>query len=291
MIFADHYSLDPVGADRYRSELRQIPGAYMEDPQRYPLLFNLAASIHQQFSAEIPIISISGAQGTGKSTLAKLLGELLGRVFDLRSAVVSLDDFYLTRGERQALARKIHPLLATRGVPGTHDVLLMTSALEALKAGRGVEVPVFSKGSDDREGFRFQDAVDIIICEGWCWGASPEPGFRLGNPVNELEAIEDESGAWRHYVNDQLVGYQDLFAADGTVFLKVPSMDAVFRWRWQQEQELRERQVGQAVMDEQGVRGFIATFERLTRWMLESMPDKVDVCVNLDENHSIGGIG
>ena len=39
--------------------------------------------------------------------------------------VLSLDDFYLGRRDRAALARDVHPLLATRGVPGTHDLALL----------------------------------------------------------------------------------------------------------------------------------------------------------------------
>ena len=34
------------------------------------------------------------------------------------------DDFYLTQAQRQDLAQQIHPLLKSRGVPGTHDVPL-----------------------------------------------------------------------------------------------------------------------------------------------------------------------
>ncbi len=33
--------------------------------------------------------------------------------------VLSLDDFYYARRDREALAREIHPLLRSRGVPGT----------------------------------------------------------------------------------------------------------------------------------------------------------------------------
>ena len=78
----------------------------------------------------ITAVAIAGGQGSGKSTLAKLLAaasELLGR----RAICASLDDFYLTHSERRTLAQQIHPLFATRGVPGTHDVGLR------LPLGRG----------------------------------------------------------------------------------------------------------------------------------------------------------
>ena len=69
------------------------------------------------------IIGINGAQGSGKSTLADYIKSYM--CAEGHSAVsLSLDDFYLTREERFQLSRDTHPLLATRGVPGTHDTAL-----------------------------------------------------------------------------------------------------------------------------------------------------------------------
>ena len=47
---------------------------------------------------------------------------LLELVHGLRAAILSLDDIYLSGADRLQRANTIHPLLATRGVPGTHDV-------------------------------------------------------------------------------------------------------------------------------------------------------------------------
>ena len=69
------------------------------------------------------VLGINGAQGAGKSTLADFLREYLAVAHDRSTVVLSIDDLYLTRAQRQALARDVHPLLSTRGVPGTHDVL------------------------------------------------------------------------------------------------------------------------------------------------------------------------
>lgn len=69
----------------------------------------------------VPVWGLSALQGTGKSTLAAQLAQAAQRE-GLRSAVLSLDDFYLTRAARQALARQVHPLLVTRGPPGTHKI-------------------------------------------------------------------------------------------------------------------------------------------------------------------------
>ena len=77
------------------------------------------------------VLGICGAQGSGKSTLAEALAERLERD-GLACAVLSLDDLYLTRAERERLARGVHPLLATRGPPGTHDTSLGIAVLDAL---------------------------------------------------------------------------------------------------------------------------------------------------------------
>ena len=92
-------------------------------------------------------VGIGGGQGAGKSTLGRLLmqaGELSG----LNTCVLSIDDFYLPRADRLDLARHVHPLLATRGPPGTHDIALCRSVLDALPHSREVAVPVFDKGRD-----------------------------------------------------------------------------------------------------------------------------------------------
>src|SRR5689334_18588644 len=67
------------------------------------------------------VFGVCGSQGLGKSTLARVLKEALLEAHGLSVAVLSLDDLYLSSAERARLARDVHPLLKTRGVPGTHD--------------------------------------------------------------------------------------------------------------------------------------------------------------------------
>src|SRR5690606_8279397 len=95
----------------------------------------------------IPVIGIAGAQGCGKTTLARAAAARLG------AAHLSLDDVYLTKAERQALAREAHPLFAVRGPPGTHDLALLERALAALRAAGAdsrTPLPAFDKLADDR---------------------------------------------------------------------------------------------------------------------------------------------
>ena len=75
------------------------------------------------------VYAIAGLQGCGKSTLATQVAAL-ARERDLRVATLSIDDVYLGRRERQRLARNVHPLLVTRGPPGTHDLALACETLD-----------------------------------------------------------------------------------------------------------------------------------------------------------------
>ena len=98
----------------------------------------MASWVAEHVGPRTLVLALNGAQGTGKSTLARLLKRLLEQVHGLRVAILSLDDLYLTAQERRRRAETIHPLLATRGVPGTHDVRLGIRTIRALREGKPV---------------------------------------------------------------------------------------------------------------------------------------------------------
>jgi len=240
------------------------------------------------------VLGLAGAQGSGKSTLATALH---GRLTEsgVATAVLSLDDLYLTRAERERLAREVHPLLRTRGVPGTHDIALGLRTLSALERGEAVALPRFDKARDDRAphaewGCAAAD-TQVLLFEGWCVGARPQAAADLVQPVNALERDEDRQGLWRRYVNDALAGdYRRLFARiDVSVFLAAPDFATVFGWRKQQEDSLRARVGASApgVMSDAALTRFIQHYERLTRFMLADMPPRADVLVKLAADRSV----
>lgn len=151
------------------------------------------------------VVGICGAQGSGKSTLVARLAQRLDRV-----ATLSLDDLYLTRAEREALARDVHPLLRTRGVPGTHDIDLGMAVMASLDRGAAVRLPRFDKAIDDRSPETSWPTAAantrVMLFEGWCVGALPQESEALAEPANALEREEDRDGTWRRYVNDMLAG-------------------------------------------------------------------------------------
>jgi D-glycerate 3-kinase len=244
------------------------------------------------------LIGIAGAQGSGKSTLAARLETLLQERAGLRAAVLSLDDLYLTRAERLQLARDVHPLLRTRGVPGTHDVALGVRTIEALlgaRAGEVVRRPRFDKALDDRvpeaEWPSVVGPIDALLLEGWCVGATAQGAAALAEPCNELEREHDRDARFRRHVDDQLAGpYRALFERlDAWVYLQVPDLDCARAWR--REQEIALRAVApshaQGVMDDAELTRFSQYFERISRDMLRQAPGRADIVLRLARNHTV----
>ena len=267
----------------------------------------VACSILDRLTPGTPfVVGINGAQGAGKATLYNLLEVILTEGFGLKVTGFSIDDLYLTRAERDSLAQSVHPLLKTRGVPGTHDVDLGIKLLNQLKQAGPSEltrIPIFDKSTDERVPeqmwHEWHGSADVIIFDGWCVGSIAESEESLTAPINELEKLEDPEGVWRHYVNQQLATtYQDLFSClDMLVMLKVPNMQAVYDWRAVQEEKLKDRasllysERSSAdplrIMDGTEITRFIAHYERLTRWMLEEIPTRADITLALNANHKI----
>jgi D-glycerate 3-kinase len=263
----------------------------------------LAPMIIQQ---GLSVVAICGSQGSGKSTLAEYLVSAISDL-GVSAVAVSLDDFYLTQAQRRLLAQSVHPLLQTRGVPGTHDVELLQQTLqtfaqsktqsktEAKPAVAGAKqtpllqlsLPKFNKGIDDRQGFR-QVEASVLVLEGWCLGVQPEPEQRLENAINSLEDVEDEGGHWRRWVNAQIGNrYAELWPQiDYWVQLNAPSFAQVHQWRGQQEARLPKPQR----MSEAQINRFIEHYQRLTLWQWQSPNLQPGLQVALAEDHRVKAV-
>lgn len=227
------------------------------------------------------VVGLCGPQGAGKSTIAAALARHGARV-----AVLSLDDLYLGPAARRRLAEQVHPLLATRGVPGTHDVALGVEVLAKLVAGQPVALPRFAKATDAPRpvaDWPVVDGVDLVLFEGWCVGAVAQPDAALAAPVNALERDADPDGTWRRFVDAQLAGpYARLFAPlDRLVLLRAPDFATVVGWR-----QAAER-AGAGAMTPAGVARFCAHFERLTRHVDAEMPRRADLVVTLAGDRAV----
>lgn len=277
-------------------KINQLPRAFLSVVTGYYLPLARWINKHRQKNG-CWIVGLNGAQGTGKSTLSDILKIILEHESHCRTAVLSLDDLYLAKADRVKLAQTVHPLLQTRGVPGTHDTKLgmdLLDALYALKEGEKLLLPRFDKARDDRKPEQdwesFTGPADIVIFEGWCVGVSADSNSELVHPVNALEAKEDPGGEWRHYVNNKLLrDYKDLFARlDALIMLKAPDFDSIYRWRWEQEQKLAGTDGDSThLMNKVELTRFLQHYERLTQRALDKLPGRADVVLELDREHQI----
>jgi D-glycerate 3-kinase len=240
------------------------------------------------------LLGISGLQGSGKSTLARQV-IAAARRSGLPVLSMSIDDFYLGRAARRRLAREVHPLLATRGVPGTHDVGLLLDTLAALPTAtrtRPVRVPRFDKGSDSRRPpsrwARVVCAPQLVILEGWCVGIPPQRAAELARPLNRLERDEDPDARWRNWVNERIEeDYVPLWRhLDRLALLQAPGWRVVERWRGQQERSLRARHAPRAMSPAQ-LRRFLMYYERLSRHALKTLPRGADLRLVLDPDRRV----
>ncbi len=277
----------------------RLSQSYLDQAAKYfdPVLLrlvDLAAGHHQPL-----FVSLVGCQGSGKTTLSKYIQIKLSDV-GLRCLVLSLDDFYLSRYARSELADRVHPLLKTRGVPGTHDIERLSGTLRQLKETGCVErTPCFDKAADDvlpEAAWNTHDGVyDVVLFEGWCWGTTHVEVPELLAPINVLEVAQDEDCSWRNYVNDSIkTSYEPLYGLfDVTLCLKAPSFEAVYGWRLEQEQKLEQElkqefnKKGAGLMSAKQIGDFIQYYERITKQLLAQPVSNWDVVWALDSNRKI----
>ncbi len=234
------------------------------------------------------LIGLAGAQGSGKTSVCQLL-EAANRP---RFAQFSIDDVYLDHAERAALAARTHPLFVTRGPPGTHDIALARSTIEALSAARPesqTPLPRFDKIKDAMKGRSDWPIVcgrpEAILVDAWCLGALPSPP---SPPMNAVEE-EDADGVWRKTQNEFLqTTYGDWFKTfDAIVYLRAPNWEIVRRWRGQQEVSLRGRPLSAG--EEAWIDRFILHYERITKSMMDGLV-LADVVVEIDGGRHVVSI-
>ncbi|WEK46604.1 MAG: kinase [Candidatus Andeanibacterium colombiense] len=241
-------------------------------------------------SATPPLVGINGAQGSGKSTLTRLVGAALELFYGLKPCLLSLDDFYFGKPARYQLGDKIHRLCETRGVPGTHDTILLLDTLDGLsRAGPEDRTPLprFDKLDDDRisreDWPEFTGRPDVILLEGWCVGLRAEDLPPFTGPINALEAAEDPDGAWFAWSLDELTNeYAQVWDRIALlVSIEVPDLETVIVSRLKQEQGLSAA-TGRPGMDRAEVTRFVQHYERFTRALWAAMPRRADMLFRRD---------
>lgn len=269
-----------------------MSGAPVQEPNSAPpALEPLLRGLLERINTDrVSVLGLSGPPGSGKSTLAGALVTHANRS-GTTACLLSLDDYYLGRSQRQQMAATIHPLFRQRGVPGSHDVDRLLSDLDQIRSGQsdGLSLPVFDKSSDDRATSErwcpLETQPQLVVLEGWCIGVPPQNEAELAQPINDLERFHDADGNWRHRV---LQHWQQLHTAldsrlDQLWYIRVPDWNCVIDWRWQQERELDNRNLE----SRSEVEKFLGSFERIVNHMQDSCTGWANLVLEADHDHHI----
>ena len=243
-------------------------------------------------------VGLAGGQGTGKTTISSLVRIILIKYFKLKVFRISIDDFYKTRKERASLSKRVHPMLMTRGVPGTHDIDMILSFFKKtkIKNFKRLKLPNFNKAIDDRfnkkKWYDLKNKPDVIIFEGWCVGAKSEKNITLKKTVNSMEKIKDKKQIWRKYVNQQLkTKYKKLYSQlDCLIYLKAENFKLLQKWRLKQERKLlvkSKKNLNSKIMSKEDVLSFMQTYQRITQNMFKFTPKYASIIINLNSDHQI----
>ncbi len=243
-------------------------------------------------------VGLAGGQGTGKTTTSSLIKIILSKYFNLNVFKISIDDFYKTRKERISLSKRVHPMLLTRGVPGTHDINMMLNFFKKskIKKFKKLKLPTFNKAIDDRFGKKYwydlKKKPDVIIFEGWCVGAKSETNNTLRKTINLMEKTKDQNQIWRKYVNDQLkTKYKKLYSQlNCLIYLKAKNFSLLQKWRLKQERKLwikSKKNSNTKIMSKADVLSFMQTYQRITQNMFRYMPKYASIIINLNSDHQI----
>lgn len=238
------------------------------------------------------VLGIQGPQGCGKSTLAAKLVGAWQRA-GVRATAVSIDDFYLTHAEQEALAARHpgNPYLRFRGYPGTHDVALGRRTIDGIRSlgdGESTTVPAYDKsahrGRGDRAPHsawrRVSGRVDVLVVEGWMLGFTPvDAGNEALAADPALRAPNEYLGAYRAW-DERL---------DAFVHIHVRSLDTVVRWRVDSERARRQR--GEPTLSDEEARDYIERFLPAYRlWvpqLLAHPPCEAVTTIDLAEDRSV----
>lgn len=242
-----------------------------------------------------PLIQgILGGQGTGKTTMSKVLSLILQQL-GYRTVSLSLDDLYKTYSDRLALTQR-YPRLIWRGPPGTHDIDLGLNILDQIRQCQSpVIVPRFDKsayGGAGRTTPEIVSGVDVLLFEGWFLGVRPinPDAFDTAPPP----IITDEDRQFARDLNHQLRDYLPLWERlDSLIVLYPTDYRCSLEWRKQAEQQMIA--VGKSGMNDSEIEEFVNYFWRslhpeLFIQPLIKYPTVVDLVIEIYPDHSFGRV-
>ncbi|MEM8504213.1 MAG: glycerate kinase [Cyanobacteria bacterium P01_D01_bin.1] len=239
---------------------------------------------------------ILGGQGTGKTTLSRIL-QLLLNMLGQEAAVMSIDDLYLTYAERCKLKRQ-DPRFVWRGPPGTHDVDLGIRTFKQIghaTPGQQVELPRFDKslygGQGDRTQPTLTTAPTVILFEGWCVGAQPLDADAFADLSALPKPIDTEADRlFARECNARLMAYLPLWEyLDSLIVLQPEDYRFSRQWRQQAERQMIAR--GKSGLLDSEVAAFVTYFWQALHPQLFITPltrsDCTDLVITLNQDHRV----
>ena len=165
-----------------------------------------------------------------------------------RVAVVSYDDFYLTRKDQISLQRlhRDNSYLHGRGVAGTHDIALGDEILDLMVSPSSgtIRIPRYDKTRFDGHGNRMprekwhvaQGPLDLVILEGWMLGFDRNSVSRdtIRDRFPGMEIVHDYIGKYKSWISK----------LDAALIAGVEDISIVYKWREEAEKMNREKGLG-----------------------------------------------
>ena len=235
---------------------------------------------------------IGGSQGIGKSSLIIIIKKTIEKFFNKKVLSLSIDNYYLSKNQRKLLAKKVHKLLITRGVPGTHDIEKLISDIKKFdKNNYPIVTPIFDKLIDNKSNKtkKINKKCDILLLEGWCCGCNKISKNYLYKNINSLEKNYDKNFVWRNFYNTKLFNeYKNLFNMfDEIIFMKAPSFNYVLNWRLKQENKNTSKSKKSKKMNANEIKLFIQHYEKITKWMLINFKDMANIIIKINKYQKI----
>lgn len=237
---------------------------------------------------------ILGGQGVGKSTLCQILKQILNYL-GCSVATLSIDDFYLTYTERQALRRQ-DPRLIWRGPPGTHDINLGMEVIDRCwdsDNATKILMPRFDKSAYNGAGDRTVPEVipkpNILLFEGWFVGVQPIAEDCFTDSPAPIMTAEDIQFAKDN--NRRLQAYLPLWEKLDSLMVLYPE-DYRLSKQWRKEAEHKMMATGKTGMSDGEIDRFVEYFWKSLHpeLFIKPLTKTADLVVEIKRDRTLGKI-
>ncbi|ACK68822.1 glycerate kinase [Gloeothece citriformis PCC 7424] len=239
------------------------------------------------------IVGILGGQGTGKTTLTKVI-QLILHHLNYNSFGLSIDDIYKPYQERKFL--KETEGLIWRGPPGTHDIESGIQVLDQVlqqPESETILIPRFDKSLWNGEGDRIEPEpitppIDIMLFEGWFVGVRPIDDEVFQSPLSPI-AVKNREFARKS--NQRLKEYLPLWERLNYLMILYPVNYRLSK-QWRKEAEHKMIAQGKMGMNDQEIERFVEYFWTALHPELFITPltQKSDLVVEINSDRTLGKI-